>query len=396
MDKVNYRFLIIVIFLLFTSLLIGGIFFYSLFIVFALIVLLSFYMGKRAKENLVCIVWKHHQEAQVGDTIDLELQLYNSGMIPFSHLIINTNLSKKLTGENEEPTIASILSDRKLTIVKQIKCKHKGVYDVGNIEVQFSDVFGIFSWKKYFNEDITLLVYPKVPLLQYFDIPVRQHFGTITAKNKAYEDFSSTKDLRKYIAGDSLKRVNWKVSAHRNELYVKNLEVNASANVHVFLDSYFMNYVNHAEQFEEKVAECSLAILKYSLSKGMAVSLYTFTEESISIAAKGMNQFNKFLEIITRLSGTGSLPINELVRREAQKMNYDATIVVITLKVDELFVAQMNSLKMAGIYLSIIYICIDAKEKNTEFDNIRALGIKAFRVGVNDDVCLRLGVGYEN
>lgn len=391
MDKVNYRFLIIVMILLFISLLLGGTFFYSLFIAFGFIVLLSFYMGKRARQNLICIVWKHHQEAQVGDEIEVEIQLYNSGIIPFSHLIINTNLPKKLTGEDEESTITSMISDRKLIISKQINCKHKGIYDIGNIEVQFSDVFGVFSWKKHFKEDITLLVYPKVPLLQNFDMPVRQHYGTVSAKNKAYEDFSSTKDLRKYISGDSLKRVNWKVSAHRNELYVKNLDLNASANVHVFLDSYFMNYVNYVEALEEKVAECSLAILRYSLSRGMVASLYTFTEESINIAAKGMNQFNKFLEVITRLSGTGSIPINELVKREAQKMNYDATIVVITLKIDELFVAQMNSLKMAGIHLSIIYICIDTKEQNTGLDNVRALGIKAFRVGINDDVSLILG-----
>lgn len=385
-----------VISLLFISLLLGGVFFYSIFVFFALIVFLSYYLGKRAKENLICIVWKHHQEAQVGDAVEIELQLYNSGMIPFSHLTINTNLPKKLTGEDEEVIIDSIMSNRKFIISKKIECKHKGIYDIGNIDIHFSDVFGIFSWKKHFKEDITLSVYPKVPMLQNFDMPVRQHFGTVPAKNKAYEDFSSTKDLRKYISGDSLKRINWKVSAHRNELYVKNLELNASANVHVFLDTYYMNYMNHIEELEEKAAECSLAILKYSLSKGMAVGLYAFIEKSISISAKGMNQYNKFLEIITRLSGTGSIPISELVKREAQKMNYDATIVVITLNVDKLFVAQMNSLKMAGIYLSVIYICVDTIESSTEFENIRALGIQAFKIGIDDDVCLRLGVDYES
>lgn len=396
MLKANYSFIFIIGFLCILALFIGGTFFYSILLLSIIIVLLSYIMGCKAYKNLICIVWDRHKQAIVGDKVEFSIQLYNSGIIPFSHLVARTNLPLKLTGQYEKPLIGSIRAGGKLNINKSITCRHKGLYDVGIIEAEFSDMFGFFSWKKCFQEDITLLVYPKIPILEEFDMPVRQHFGTVPSKNRTYEDFASVKDLRKYAFGDSLKKVNWKVSAHRNEIYVKNLELNASANVHIFMDSYCQNFIEFQYEMEEKAAEISLAIIRYALTRSMAVEFYTADKETVSIIGKGINQFSQFLDVISRLSANGDMPIYEIVRKEARKLNYAATLVIITAKVDEQFGKLMYSLKMAGMYIVVIYISREYEEDNYNFENICKLGIKAFKIGIDDDVRLRLGGRYES
>jgi uncharacterized protein (DUF58 family) len=284
----------------------------------------------------------------------------------------------------------------KATLSRNFECRHKGVYKIGYVETEFEDILGIFKWKKVFNEEIYLSVYPKVHLLKQLDIPLRQQFGTIAVKHNAYEDQASTRDIRKYNMGDNFKKIHWKVTAHKGDFFVKNVELNASANLNVFLDLYDYGFPeDSAGDLEEKGAECAVSIIRYALFHSMTVNFTAKGDMAASLSAKRIDRFEQFLDVISRLSAKGDMPIPELVKREARKLDWDATVVVITPCIEKKAAETYLSLKASGIEFVIIYLCRDKEEDNESIKLLKYNGFKVFTVGLEDDIRQVLGGHYE-
>ena len=101
---------------------------------------------------------------------------------------------------------------------------------------EVSDVFGFF--KREHKPDMAgqeLLVLP-VP----FDVePLTFAAGDmgVETMRRAMEDPSSPNDFRAYQQGDPLKRIHWKMSARKRELFVKQFEEPALPDALVMLDT---------------------------------------------------------------------------------------------------------------------------------------------------------------
>lgn len=396
MARINYRGLTLLILLFAAALFVGGIFVYGLFFAGFFLVLTSYVIGRSTYNNLVNLVWKSNDKAVTGDRVSINMDFYNSGYMPIPYLKVTANLSKKLAGAEQKQRIYSLMPGIKATLSMDFECRHKGVYKIGYVETEFEDILGFFKWKKVFDEDIYLFVYPKVHMLRQLDIPLRQQFGTIAVKHNAYEDQASTRDIRKYNIGDSFKKIHWKVTAHRGDFFVRNVELNASANLNVFLDLYNYGFPeDSASDIEEKGAECAVSIIRYALFHSMSVNFTAKGDKEISLTAKRVDRFSQFLDAISLLSASGDVPISDLVRREARKLDWDATVVVITPCIDKAASETYISLKSSGIEFVLVYLCIDKEENNENIEMLRHNDFKIFVVGMEDDIRQVLGGHYE-
>lgn len=386
MYKINLGiFLILAIAFLF-ALFIGGTFFYGIFF-FALFLFLSaFYSGKKIYDSMECVIWKGSEKVNSGSSLSYYIEIYNSSpfIMPYAQILLL--LSKRLTGIEEKSSVRAIMPGQKTKIEKKFTCLHKGVYDIGNVEVEFGDPFLIFKWKKSFKENVSLTVYPRVYDISSIKIPARQHYGTISVRDSAYEDFASLKDIRKYIDGDSYKKIHWKVSAHRGEFYVKNLDLNASTHINVFWDLYKKHYTGEkAEDVEEKGAECCVSLIKHCLSKGIGVNFCSYEKECIDLSHREAENFQTYLEVITKLNTKGNIPVWELIKKEAQKLNSGVTIAVITPMIGKKLMDMVTVLRPKGFEFIIFYIDDNENEEGSKKD-ILLNDIYLLRVGVDDDL----------
>lgn len=396
--KVNYKalFLLFVIFLI--ALLVGGVFVYSVFFVAFIMILLAFYSGRKSYHNLVSIIWKNSDRIQVGERLKLTMEFYNSGIFPIPYLRVKTNLSKKLTGEEEKSSIYSVMTSEKIIIDKNILCKNKGVYKIGYIEVDFGDALGIFNWKKVFDTSIFLYVYPRIHELKSFALPLRQHFGTTPVRHKAYEDFASLRDIRKYNNGDNFKKIHWKVTAHKGEMHVKNLELNASADVHLFLDLDVNGYTGeYIDDMEEKAAECAISIIRYGLLKNMSVSFIAKDDKFVRITGNGIKRFDDFLDAVTRVEMKGNTPIWDLIKNEGQKLSLGATVILVTYNVHELLLEALLSKQAKGISFVVVYIYENemVDDCRVYIETLRQRDIMVYQVELKDNIKQALGGNYE-
>lgn len=395
MVRVNKKAIVLLAVVLTLAVFIGGIFAYTLLCICLFLILLAYMSGKRIYGNLVNLTWETSYKAVTGDRISIKTDIYNAGLVPVPYLKVNAGLSQKLVKEEQKEKVYSIMAERVVNVSRDFTCRYKGVYKVSLIETEFEDILGIFKWKKVFDGSRYLCVHPRVYKLEHLYIPLKQQFGTAAVRQNAYEDCASTKDIRKYVLGDSFKKIHWKVTAHRGDFFVRNVEINASASLNIFLDLYDYGFKGElAYDIEEKGAECAASIMKYALSRSMSVSFIAKGEEQITFSAKKADQFNRFLDMLSKSSSNGAMTLEDLMIKEIRKLTWDATVIVITPCLDKSFPAFI-SLKNSGVEFVIIYLCRDSGKSDDSVRLLRQSGFRLFTVGLQEDIRRVLGGQYE-
>ena len=81
-----------------------------------------------------------------------------------------------------------------------------------------------------------LTVYPRIVALNSIQIPSRSPQGTMRHTQPIFEDPTRVLGKREYVAGDSLRRVDWKSTAVTGRLQVKLFEPAISLETLIFLN----------------------------------------------------------------------------------------------------------------------------------------------------------------
>lgn len=119
----------------------------------------------------------------------------------------------------------------------RLPTEHRGIVEIGPLEVVVGDPFGIASWSTTAAPKTELTVFPRIDDV----VPVPHtsgddpHAGADhpSALGRSGEDFYA---LREYVVGDDLRRVHWPSTARRDELMVRQDELPWQGRVTVLLD----------------------------------------------------------------------------------------------------------------------------------------------------------------
>ncbi|RKD33743.1 DUF58 domain-containing protein [Thermohalobacter berrensis] len=390
MDKqLKILLLLLVIF----ALLVGGKFIYLLLFLVSAVYLYSLYTLKNCEDKIVGVFWGNDYQVEKGDKIKVDYKIYNSSIFPVPYIMIFPNISKRLDDKAREKEVYSLLPFEYLTIKKEFKCKHRGTYQVGELDAKIGDIFGIKNKNFKIKNDLVITVYPKVYKLDAFNIFGKEFYGKVSANEKFYEDYSSIKDIRKYQVGDSLKRVNWKVTAKKGELYVKNYDVSSDTQIQLFMDFQLDKYSNDTDGLiEEKLVECAISIIHFALYRDIDINFVTYTDQKISLNARNISRFNEFLELSTRIRPSKNINLGDILLNELRSVSLGSTIIIPTPEIDDNLVSSSLSLKKMGYIITFIVVRDFNKDKWV-LENIKLIekaGIRVYRVDIEDDLNLVL------
>jgi uncharacterized protein (DUF58 family) len=106
------------------------------------------------------------------------------------------------------------------------------------LHVRAHDPLGFAVWEGVASRTPTLRVYPKAETLQRILKPLETQVfaGSEVARNKG--EGIEFADVRLWAAGDPLKRVNWRASARRGELWVNESHPERNTDVILFVDAF--------------------------------------------------------------------------------------------------------------------------------------------------------------
>ena len=121
----------------------------------------------------------------------------------------------------------------------RLRCERWGAYHVGELLLRATDALGVVRHEGRLDRRAPLRVYPRAEdvgrrLLR----PLRTQVFSGNQVSRLKGEGIEFADLRQFAWGDRVKRINWRASARRGELWVNEHHPERNADVVLFLDSF--------------------------------------------------------------------------------------------------------------------------------------------------------------
>jgi uncharacterized protein (DUF58 family) len=172
-----------------------------------------------------------------GDELDGRLEVEAQTRI--AELDLTLVLQEGIEMADEPPRMVIRLdAGERRTLPIRLVARRWGAYRLGALRVRVRDRFGLLAFDRRLEGAATLRVHPRQERLRSVVRPLEtQPFaGNEVARSKG--EGIEFADLRPFAPGDRIRRVNWRETARRRQLYVTEAHPERNSDVVLFLDSF--------------------------------------------------------------------------------------------------------------------------------------------------------------
>ena len=124
------------------------------------------------------------------------------------------------------------------TVEHPLRCARWGGYAVGSLYLRTRDPAAIFAYEHHLRAESMLRVYPWPQELRELVKPLETQPFVGSQVSRARGEGIEFAELRPFVPGDRVRRINWRASARRAELYVNEYHPERTTDVVLFLDSF--------------------------------------------------------------------------------------------------------------------------------------------------------------
>ncbi len=321
--------------------------------------------------------------AFAGETIDASLHLANRSWLPLPWLQIQEAVPLDLKDQPDYRTVVSVGAHATFDHPYRLACKKRGYYKVGPLNLRSSDLFGFVEARWDESNPPTLIVYPQVVPLAHLRLPSRSPFGTLASRQRLLEDPARMAGVRAYTAGDSLRRIHWKASAHANELLVKKLQPSMAVPIVILLDldreSYGVRSLVGSSEWGITVAASVASAL---IGERQAVGLASNGLDALAGATAaplpqrtGQEQLMTILSLLARIQvQAAEMRLAEWLPRQTATLPWGTTVVLVAPQLDEASLWVLHGVFRRGSRV-LVLVCATQPD-------LRTLQAQGARLGV--------------
>lgn len=172
-----------------------------------------------------------------GEEVDISLSVESATGAADLELFLRLPPGLELA-EGDDPTALRLGPGdrRELTLV--VRPERWGGYSVGEVFLRSRDPFGLFRYEAAFDCGRPLKAYPRRERVDAILRPAQTQVFSGNYVSRDRGEGIEFADLRPFAPGDRIRRINWRASARRGELWVNEYHPERNADVVVFLDSF--------------------------------------------------------------------------------------------------------------------------------------------------------------
>ena len=172
-----------------------------------------------------------------GGAVGLELELRAEAPVPHAEVAVVLPAGARVA-EGPSPALVRVGAGQSVELEWRIECGRWGAYTLGEVAVRARDALGLFVYEQRLGRAEPLKVYPSAERLRSVLRPLatQPSAGNQVARERG--DGIEFADLRPFVHGDRLRRVNWRATARTGELWVNDLHPERNTDVVLFLDTF--------------------------------------------------------------------------------------------------------------------------------------------------------------
>jgi uncharacterized protein (DUF58 family) len=261
--------------------------------------------------------------------------------------------------EGRNPTATYVSPRRPATLELRLAPERWGVFDLGEVHVRARDFFSMFVWTSHVRDqapDMSIRVYPRPEALPHLLRPAETQLFSGDELSRRKGEGIEFADMRPFAFGDRVRRVNWRASARRGELWVNEQHPERNADVVIFLDS-FAEARRGAHGTIEPAVRAASALTERYLRRRDRVGLVSFGGTLRWLApGTGAMQLYRIVDALldTRILLSYAWKSIDIV--PVRTLPPQALVIAITPLLDERAVGALLDLRARGFDLAVIEV----------------------------------------
>jgi uncharacterized protein (DUF58 family) len=288
---------------------------------------------------------------------ELEAQIRLSTDVPVERLELLLELPPGIAvTEGPSPAELRLEGPGDRTLEYRLRGERWGGYTVGRVVVRAHDAFGLLSDEAELEDLQPLKVYPRPEPLQALLRPFETQVfaGNQVAREKG--EGIEFADLRPFVAGDRPRRINWRASARRGELWVNELHAERNADVILFLDS-FAEVRGEVESTLDRAVRAAAALAAGYLRQKDRVGLVSFGGVlNWMLPSTGIVQLYRIVDSLLDTAIVLNYAWKDLEVIPRRTLPPKALVIALTPLLDERAVGALLDLRARGFDLAIIEV----------------------------------------
>lgn len=288
-----------------------------------------------------------------GDNSLAGLKVFNKSIFPMV-LYVYDYTSMDLSLKQKETFFVFLLPKSEKMLKYRIVGTKRGDHYLGPTLVEFKDIFMNTYISKEFDTTGFVTVFPSILAYSNIEKSILQPYGEIKNKLPIFEDLTKIQGIREYQQGDEIRKVNWKVSARHNKLYVNYYTPSVSSGSVVILNLYQPDYdMKYSEFYEEFSIELATTIIfdlnKYGQEVGFVASgeiRRKSTTQTKSVIenprgflevpiSSGNTHVTDILEILAKIYPQGKTNLKTTFQNISIQIPWGTAIILITPNLEE-------------------------------------------------------------
>lgn len=307
--------------LLIVAILSGGKTLYHYFIIFMSVLLASHWILRHNIKNLYIQYFTNERSVTVGDSINIDYKITNTSIVPILHTLIEFKMDKKLNADAALKEIAYFRNYDKINFSKDIICKHRGYYKIGQVNVEIYDPLMLEKKAIVYNKEIDITVYPKVVSLKEHVHQSQDLFGTLKSHERTLEDRTNLINIRPYVPGDQIKNIHWKVSAKTDRLHTKEFEQTVNTKSIVLVDGAYDAQMNLEK--EETLVSFAVSLVKGLIDRDIKTKIVLNNGYAQQFEAETTKDFQMVLEMFTAFESSSDVEFAHFMKMQMEEFRTD-------------------------------------------------------------------------
>jgi uncharacterized protein (DUF58 family) len=172
-----------------------------------------------------------------GDELEARIEL--AAATPVERLDLYVRLPAEIeVADGGNPVALRLRRGETRELDLRIRATRWGAYLLGPAYLRAFDPLGLLAWETSIETRQELRVYPREDALRRVLSPREPQLGSGNEVSRRKGEGIEFADIRPWSPGDPVKRVNWRASARRNELWVNESHPERNTDVILFVDAF--------------------------------------------------------------------------------------------------------------------------------------------------------------
>ncbi|MCL2560251.1 MAG: DUF58 domain-containing protein [Turicibacter sp.] len=244
----------------------------------------------------------------------------------------------------------SLLPYKKKEFDFQIKGVYRGQYQIGIKEITCYDFLGLFQFKLPVGQWSTLIVAPQLTLISH--LPLDAAPGEVET-SKSYlrgEDYTNIAELREFQPTDSYRQIHWKMSAKKGDLISKNFHEEEEHATVFFIDNRRTTRdLAVALPNEDRMMGKAVSVMSHCSRLGYPIAIESIGNRRVAFTT----DFTHLYQEAAKIAFSGSSGFNALLQDYLNSDQVPMNLFVFVGEINEMLVATLQSLLMAGNGITI-------------------------------------------